>query len=344
MVFRGAFLRQEGLLMRLSGWLLGLFVLGMSAAMGGQSRGQSTPAPADITAISPDAFNGDVPKLMAVPPDPPSVYAPVEPERPIDGTNKGGVAITLDFRYLTDDVYRGISHNFAVYNASPKSDNVDRHASNFQTDAKLQFNLDKLPHPYVGVFANVNDSDPVSRFQEIRPFAGFDYSLRPITLGAGVRTYIYPEREKNKPSPNTSEAFVRISIDDSYLFRTQVPIIQPYIEGVYDYDKNRGWYVETGVKHDFDFPDFGVTLSPYADVAWISHFKQQFITNSVHSSGFQHYDIGLTGDLSLNHLLHLPPRYGQFAVEGYLTYTSKFSNPILADTELWGGVGLVFKY
>jgi hypothetical protein len=319
------------------------------------------PPPA-ATAFTADDF----PRLAVVAADPPSVYAPVEPERPIDGTNKGGVQFDLDVKYLTDDVYRGISHNFAVYNDSgPKI--AKRHASNFAADAKLTFNLDKLPHPFVGVFSNINDSDPVSRFQEIRPFAGLDYSIRPISLSVGVNDYIYPEREtldaqsKNKkPNPNTSEIFVRVSLDDSYFFKLQKPIIAPYVLGVYDYDKNKGWYIEAGIKHDFEFPDFGVTISPFADVAYISHFPQQFITNSqnfisvlpsgrfgiVHqsSSGFQHYDVGLVGSLSLNHVLHLPPRYGQFAIEGYLTYTSKFSNPVLANTEVWGGVGLKYRY
>ena len=85
-------------------------------------------------------------------------------------------------------------------------------------------------------------------------------------------------------------------------------------------------------------------LSPYADVAYVSHFPQQFVTVSPHSSGFQHYDVGLVGSLSLNHLLKLAPRYGKFSIEGYLTYTSKFSDPILANTELWGGVGLQYRY
>ena len=48
--------------------------------------------------------------------------------------------------------------------------------------------------------------------------------------------------------------------------------------------------------------------------------------------------------MSLNHLFTLPPRYGVFAIEGYITYTGKFSNPILADTEVWGGVGLKYRY
>ena len=37
-------------------------------------------------------------------------------------------------------------------------------------------------------------------------------------------------------------------------------------------------------------------------------------------------------------------RYGQFGLQGYLTYTGRFSNQLEANTVLWGGVGLVFKY
>jgi hypothetical protein len=290
-------------------------------------------------------LSSNLPPLLAVPPDPPSVYAPVEPDREEDGTNKGGVNIDLDFRYLTDDMYRGVSHNRAVYVNVPNEPTQGKlHADNFQTDATLSFNLGKLPHPFVGVFANINDSDPLSRFQEVRPYFGFDYTLRPLIFSVGDNSYIYPERERFNPSPNTAEVFTRLTLDDSYFLLTPSPIFSPYIYGAYDYQRNNGWYLEAGVKHDFVFEDFGVTISPYGDVGYVSHFPQQFVTVSAHSSGFQHYDVGITGALSLNHLLKLAPRYGQFTIEGYLTYTSKFSNPILANTEVWGGVGLKYRY
>jgi hypothetical protein len=358
--------------MRWCGWWIGVLILGIGSVIPALSPAQALPAPAttrpavsnfvppvdaSLTAFTPDLLAGDVPLLSLQPTEPPSVYAPVEPERPIDGTNKGGVNVDLNFSYLTDDVYRGISHNLAVFNSSI---NAKRHPENFETTAKVSFNLGKLPHPFVGVFSNIDDGDPVSRFQEIRLFAGLDYSLRPISVSVGVNDYIYPERENVRflgpvklPGADTAEIFTRITLDDSYFFNVQKPIISPYVLGVYDYDKNKGWYIELGVKHDFEFPDFGVTLSPYADVAYVSHFPQQFITYSedlpgsnqhFSSSGFQHYDIGLVGSLSLNHAFHLPPRYGQFALEGYITYTSKFSNPIIANTEVWGGVGLKYRY
>jgi hypothetical protein len=305
-------------------------------------------APTTQPAFDPFTFDrstAEVPSLAVLPAEPPSVYAPIEPEREEDGSNNGGVNLDLDFRYLTDDVYRGVSHNRAVYvNVPGEPVQGKLHASNFQTDGKLSFNLGKLPHPFVGVFANVNDSDPLSRFQEIRPFFGFDYTLRPLIFSVGDNSYIYPERERFNPSPNTSEVYLKFTLDDSFFFLTPNPILSPYAYAAYDYQRNQGWYIEAGLKHDFIFDDLGVTISPFGDIAYVSHFPQQFITVAQHSSGFQHYDVGLKGDLSLNHLFKLAPRYGQFAVEGYLTYTSKFSNENLGNTELWGGVGLKYRY
>jgi Bacterial protein of unknown function (Gcw_chp) len=327
----------EGILMRRCGWWIAAIIL----VIGSVAPAQITPPTSQPVF---DPYTADIHSLMVLP-QPPSVYAPVEPEGEEDGTNKGGVDVDLNFRYLTDDVYRGVSHNRAVYVNVPGQPTQGKlHASNFQTEGQLTFNLGKLPHPFVGVFSNVNDSDPLSRFQEIRPYFGFNYTIRPLIFDVGQNSYIYPERERFNPNPNTSEAYVRLTLDDSYFFLTPNPILSPYVYGAYDYQSNKGWYLEAGMKHDFIFEDFGVILSPYADVGYVSHFPQQFITISSQSSGFQHYDVGLVGTLSLNHALHLAPRYGQFSIEGFLTYTSKFSNPIFANTEVWGGVGLKYRY
>jgi hypothetical protein len=277
-----------------------------------------------------------VPAFSLLPPDTERVYDQPQPPREDEGINNGGVNTEVDVRYLTDDVYRGVSHDIAA--------GENRHAANFQVQTTLSFNLGKLPHPFVGVFTDVDDSDPVSRFQEIRPYFGVNYTLRPIISEVGYNTYIYPERERLDPSPNTSEFYLKLTLDDSYFFLTPKPVLSPYIYGAYDYQRNKGWYIETGLRHDFTFEDYGFVLTPYGDVAYVSNFAQQFVAVSPQDSGFQHYDLGIIGTLSLNHVFNLPPRYGQFSVQGYCTYTSNFSNPVLANRETWGGVGLVFKY
>jgi len=290
-----------------------------------------------MSAMSVSAFAADPPSIMSAPAsDVPSVYAPPEPPGENEGANNGGVNVDLTVKYLTDDVYRGVSHDRAI--------GGDTHASNFQADTKFTFNFGNFPHPYFGVFTNVADSDPVSRFQEIRPYIGVNYTLRPLIFDVSHISYIYPERERLDPSPNSSEVIFKLTLDDSYYFLTPRPVLSPYVSGAYDYDRNKGWYLEAGLKHDFVFEDISCTLTTYGDVAYISNFAQQFILTSPQDSGFQHWDLGLIGDLSVTDLLKIPPRYGNLSVQGYFTYTGRFDNDVLANSVLWGGVGIHFKY
>ena len=261
---------------------------------------------------------------------PDSIYAPAAPPREDEGVNEGAVHLDLTVRYVTDYVYRGIDRS----ETSGRED-----APNLQFDGKLNFDLGKLPHPYVGLFVNVYDSDDVSRFQEIRPVVGFDWPIKPLTISGGNITYIFPERDEI----NTSEVFAKIALDDAFLWSTERPIFQPYAFAAYDYDLYNGWYFEVGMRHDFVFEDSGFILSLVGDVAYV-YDHGQYLRRGTHDSGFQHYDIGLIGHYSLNTLFNFPRRYGEFALEGYLYYTDGIDNDLFADTQIWGGVGINFKY
>lgn len=263
--------------------------------------------------------------------EPESVYAPPAPTASDEGTNAGGVNLDLSFKYLTADMYRGVNHS----NVGGPAD-----APNLQFDEKLEFNLGRYPHPFFGLFTNVYDSDPVSRFQEIRPYVGLELTARPFTFAAGHTNYIYPERESN----NSAEVWLRLTLDDSHIFHTERPLLQPYILAAYDYDQNKGCYFELGVRHEIPIEQTGLTLAFVADIGYIQGIQKQFIFSSPNDIGFQHYEVGLTGSYSLNTLLNLPRRFGQWSFEGYLYYTDGINNNVLADTKLWGGAGLTFHY
>ena len=245
--------------------------------------------------------------------------------------NAGGVNLSLTVNYMTDYVFRGID----------KSDvgNAAEDAPNLQFDGKLSFNLGKLPHPFVGLFVNVFNDDPVSRFQEIRPTVGFDWYLKPLTVSAGQITYIFPEREKL----NTAEVFAQVRLDDSRLFHTDRPFLNPYVYGAYDYDRYDGLYLEAGVQHDIPIEDTGIVLSFVADVGYVLN-NGQFTYKKGEDTGFQHYDVGLIGTYPLNTLLNLPRRYGEWRLKGYLYYTDGIEPNLRADTQIWGGVGINFQY
>ena len=232
---------------------------------------------------------------------------------------------------MTDYVYRGVDHS--------EVGNAAEDAPNLQFDGYLTFDLGRLPHPVVGVFVNVFNDDPISRFQEIRPYVGFDWNYRPLTFSAGWNSYIFPERE----GMNTQEIYGRLALDDAFLFHSSTPLLTPYVYAAYDYQKYDGVYLEAGVKHDFPVPDTGIVLTAVADLGYVAN--QRFFTlRNGKDTGFQHYDIGMIGTYSLNTLFNLPMRYGEWKLKGYLYYTDGLNNDLRADTQIWGGMGISFDY
>lgn len=279
-------------------------------------------------------------------PVPESVYPPPEPSFTDDPREaQTGFHFDLEARYLTDYVWRGIDR-------SETGGTED--SPNLQFDGALKWDLGKWPHPFIGVFTNVYESDPLSRFQEIRPYFGVEYTARPIILAIGHYSYIFPDRDDF----NTAELWARLTLDDSYFFRTDRGVFNPYVFAAWDYDVNSGLYVELGVSHDFEIEDTPLTLTPRAAVAYVNDHAQfrrvsAGATNpdpgfapgeGEDASGFQHYEIGLEATYRLNSLLNIPSRYGQIDLKGYLFYTDGIQNKLRADTELWGGVGIGFSY
>lgn len=261
-----------------------------------------------------------------------SVYGTPPPPNASSGVNSGGAKFNIEMTYLNKYVFRGVDHDRVAPNGG---------AMNLLINGDVEFDLGKLPHPFFGVTTNIYDSDPVSRFQEILPYAGARWTLAPFTFEFGLNEYIYPNREDY----NTDEVYLKTTMDDSFLFHTQHPVFQPYMMAAFDYERSNGWYIETGISHDFIFEELGLTLTPKADVAYINHYKQNFIyENDSGADGFQHADVGIEAKYSLNTLFNLSRRLGEFDLKGYLYYTDKLQANVTADYAIWGGVGIGFTY
>jgi hypothetical protein len=272
-----------------------------------------------------------------------SVYAPPEAPQQEQGVNEGAVNFSLTVGYWTDYVFRGIDRSES--GGSEDSPNI-------LFDGSMRFDLGRYPTLFMGVFSNIYDSDPISRFQEIRPYFGLELTARPVTVAFGNTFYIYPDRDDF----NTAELWVKMTLDDSYFFRSDDPIFQPYVLAAWDYDTYNGLYVELGVRHDFEIEDTPLTLSPIARIAYVSGNKEfrkptgptpdpAFdFGSSGKDSGFQHYDLGLEATYGLNQLFNIPARYGKIDFKAYLFYTDGLDNDLRADSELYGGVGIGFSY
>ncbi|MDB5327424.1 MAG: hypothetical protein JWM57_2993 [Phycisphaerales bacterium] len=276
---------------------------------------------------------------------PESVYAPPELPRPDQGVNEGAVHFGLGLSYFTDYVYRGVE----VFEVPAHEDSL-----NLQIDTKLSFDLGKLPHPYVAVFANIADSDPLSNFQEIRPTVGFDWTIKPLVISGGYTTYLYPERDQRQ----TSEVFMGLALDEKTLYHGD-PIPVPYIMAAYDFDLYNGVYVEAGLRYRYAFDEIGLTLTGSASVAYVAGYtayidgdngsiEPGFFTSGdtarKNINGLQHYQVGLTAEYSLNKLFNVSTRYGDFALRGSVYYTDGIDDAPAATTQIWGGAGIVLSY
>ena len=107
-----------------------------------------------------------------------------------------------------------------------------------------------------------------------------------------------------------------------------------------------GVYLEAGVRHQFELEDTGVMVTAVADVAYVVNNVQfaDLTSSRPDDTGFQHYDVGLIGSLSLNRVLSIPRRYGQWTLDGMLYYTDGVDSGLRADTQVWGGVAIGFRY
>lgn len=262
--------------------------------------------------------------------EPDNVYLSPAPPTVEQLTNQGGVNFSLDVSYLTRYVYRGVDQTTPpLHSEAP-----------LQFNGELEFNLGRLPHPFVGVFANVFNNDPISRFEEVRPYAGLEWTLRPITVSGGYNSYVFPNR---KPQ-DTQEVWAQIVVDDSRFFHTERPVLSPYIYGAYDFDKYDGFYLQAGLKHDFYVGDSGLILTTQGDIGYVAHDRYFVRPPSTQITGFQHYDVGLTATYSLNTAFNLPRRYGDWQLKGYLFYTNGLSSHLRGNTLIWGGFGIGFRY
>jgi hypothetical protein len=278
------------------------------------------------------ALGGLTPQLLDDSTDDDTVYGPPPASPQQEPGNNGDVTFNLNADYATDYVYRGVNQD----DVGPSGNSL-----NLLIDSRLTFDFGAYPHLFVAIFANVYDADPVSRFQEIRPSVGGTWDLRPFLIEFGHNSYIYPEREQF----NTSELYAKVTIDDSLIFNTDNPIFSPYAMAAFDFNTGKGWYTEIGVSHDFKIEDWGLTLTVKAAAAYIFRLDQQFIfVNTVQDTGWQHAEGGIYANYSLNTLLNIPRRYGQFNLTGFVIYSGKLSKQITASDVLWSGGGIAFTY
>ena len=293
-----------------------------------QEEAYDDPADASDASDAPAA----TPRVAGLDAVPESVYGIPEIRTPGAGFNDGGVHFGFDVRYATDYVFRGFE---------PVEPQVSEDAVNVSVDAELYFDLGRLPDPFVRIITNTAEGDDISNFQVIRPLVGLRWEFEPFELTVGHQSFTYPDRT----NLDSSEVYLEFQLNDAVFGGDEGAFLGPYVFAAYDYDAFEGVYVEGGVRREFRVGDSALHVGYNAHVAYVDGLGELFsATSDIDESGFQHYQVGATLRYDLNELLNLSRRYGQWSVEGYLNYTDGIDDDLLAETQLWGGGGFVFRY
>jgi len=91
--------------------------------------------------------------------------------------------------------------------------------------------------------------------------------------------------------------------------------------------------------------DSGLVVTVRGDFAYVAHDRYYFkAIRPTTDTGFQHYDVGVIVRYSLSRLLSIPQRFGEWQVKGLLYYSGPIDGEIRADSRVWGGVGLDFRF
>ncbi len=288
-------------------------------------------------ALSQEAGAGG--QKVAADPENQSVYALPAPPTEKTGTNLGGISLASEVRYMTQHIYRGVNITDLISDVSGKATNG---GPNFQFEGYLSFNLDKLPHPFIGIFTNILDADQFSNFEEVRPMIGAEWKIRPLVLTVTNSTYIYPERS----AAGTSDVSLKVLLDDAAVLRREKPLFSPYVLAARDYDNYKGWYLEFGVSHEFPIANTGITLTTLANIAYVADNDMYIQVNNPKqtNSGFQHYEVGLIAKYNLNQLFNVSQRFGSWNLTGYMNYTDGMDSDLRSASQLWGGGGLELRY
>lgn len=275
----------------------------------------------------------------ASPTGPETVYAP--PGGPAAATTEPQaprLRWELTLGYASAYVYRGVDHS-ATVGATP--DSIDEGGgSNFQFAGRLALDAGGPWHPFVELFSNYWDTDPVSNWQELRPTLGLQWESQGTSLSLGATSYVYPDREGD----NTNEVFMRADVNDGALLGLEQPILNPYAMVAYELDADGGWYGELGVSHNWALAGLGLTVTPVARVAYTYRLDEVFIFETDRSgSGWQHADLGLQLSYRLNTLLNLPESDGRWTLGAFLFRTEHLCDATLGDSLTWGGVNLTWR-
>ncbi len=256
------------------------------------------------------------------------------------------VSFSLDYTLVSDYIYRG--GNLSEYVGE------GRERGNQQLTLGAEVDLGKFGAVGISTwfewFAGqqvtaFGDPDAKNDLQEVdyTIYWGYDIPGTPVSIETGWIAYTYPH--VGGDLNYTNEWYISVGVDDSQLFGTENPVLNPYIAYYLDTDDVDGCWIEMGISHDFALAEMGMAGAPVLSnltvtpSAVLGIDKDQFDTGShVHNLLY-----GLAVSYDLSAALGIPEQYGSFTLTGFVNFSDAINEDVIND-EFFGGISLGWEW
>lgn len=259
-----------------------------------------------------------------------------EPVAAADGGSGCPVSLSLAYSLYSDYIWRGV--NLSEYAGE------GREKPNHQVAVDVGFDLGELGTlTYRAWFEWYADQKKLTgdgaNIQEIDHTIAWGHALTDNTdLTVGMTFYTYPNNKAN--SPYTIEYFVLLEHDDSWLWGTEDPVLNPSFFMAHDVDALGGVWMEFAVNHPFELCE-NLTLTP----GWMVAVDACYWRDNTTRFAGDEWSLVLEYDLAS--ALQLPESAGSLTLAGELYYWNawgNFAGEGTSNDELWGGMTVAWGW
>jgi hypothetical protein len=261
------------------------------------------------------------------------------------------LSFSIDYTLVSDYIFRGI--NFSEYRGE------GREKPNHQMGVGVEYDTEVIGSFGATFwwewFTAQNKLTPGygGNNQEIDYSVYWSYEIAPIdlTVETGWIAYEFPSAKGD--AGTTYEWYFTLSYDDSGLFGTENPVLNPYFAFYMDVDlaDNASW-MEFGVSHDFVLADMGasgfpilkdMTVTPSIVAGLDQRYLSRITGVGRDSTRLANIVYGLAVAYDLSGALNIPEQYGSLGITGFLNFSDALRDDILND-EFWGGMTVGYEW
>ncbi|MCU0727369.1 MAG: hypothetical protein MUE73_16545 [Planctomycetes bacterium] len=258
---------------------------------------------------------------------------PEEWEKPIP------LCIGLDYVLVSDYIFRGI--NYSEYSGE------GRERLNHQVTAWAEVDTGCAGTVGGYLWFEFYDGlrhileDPPNRLYEVDYALYWRHAFEPIgtTVELGFAMYDYPHISGS--AGQTCEAWLKLTFDDSGLFGTEEPVLNPMLGYWRDVNDIEGGWLELSIRHPFALAVFTVTQSLALGVD--HEYLGKALGTGNRATQFGNLTVGLEVAYDLGGALGLPAWSGGVTLAGFMFRSIALEEDLLND-EFWGGLKVSWSW